>query len=900
MKQWMVVPFLLVILTGKVLAESSVTPQSGVYAVASIEAVEANPMIDKLLPDIEERMERAWIRFDRESRGAEIYMEGQEEPLLYEFDFESLLATSPDNPTAELQLESPEQFVVIHGEPFEVAFTFQQIDEDGPEFAALQSSREAWLEGKQTVIDEEQERSLTELFDVEPLSPNMSDPVDWDLSYIFDMPVDWDVVDITLSNTDAIASEGLLFSNGFGVPGLVVGQLLTDADTFRQSVILTDYARETIDLESPERSLTIFMDNEGNLGFLGFVLGSQGETSVWLVEPNDFLEPRDIQTLIAMYYTIRVRDAEEGSLSYVDPATWPHYRLTEDSEQKLRNRIEEMHTLEEMLSLMGGQVRVALFDDDRRREHLDFSLTLVDEEPESLSPMSPLLSLGNPGEGKVRLWEDGLEVQCEASLSLPIFSREREELAYLRIAEYVGHYSYQGPDYSQYERCIAAWSALQGFRETLESELSTDLSVLASALAGAESAYLRDGYLVVAREVGDDLLRGVLSREGETIIPAQYKRIDIHSDWIMAEDAQGKWVFSDTGETLLPMPLMSFFPAEGLEGRYIALYKNEKEEVRYGLFDMDHKDMVVPFELGDLSFDEEKEVLLAEYPDGSEAVLSPDGENIGERFASIHPLSGTSNYLVKDAEAGLWYFADERLEKQSEPFASATLHRRARLVFVRFPEAEHEKNDLSPAYFNYDGNRVTSPDMTPAYAPSEDGFITVWTEKRPFLGILGAPEKRWGLIDRTGEVVIPLEYDQLHQEREGVVPVRRDDAFAVFSEDGSQLTDFEWGNLSLSFSGGLMARHPLLNEWQLIDHQGRLRNQDVFTERPVHVAARHHESGEITDMFVALRDRKFGMLSSEGDIVVPFVFVSVDTRFNEPVFTNSEGRDKRYPYDFRE
>lgn len=129
MKQWIVVLFLLVTLTGKVLADPSVTPQSGVYAVVSIEPVETNPMADMLLPDIEERMERAWVRFDSESRGAEIYTEAQEEPLRYDFDFESQQATSPDNPTAELQLETPEQFVMIHGEPFEVAFTFQQIDE---------------------------------------------------------------------------------------------------------------------------------------------------------------------------------------------------------------------------------------------------------------------------------------------------------------------------------------------------------------------------------------------------------------------------------------------------------------------------------------------------------------------------------------------------------------------------------------------------------------------------------------------------------------------------------------------------------------------------------------------------------------------------------------------------
>ncbi|WP_447894323.1 hypothetical protein [Vreelandella sp. GE22] len=148
MKQWIVAPLLLTAAMGKVLADPSEMPHSGVYAVDAIEAVEANPMFDSLLPEIEASMERAWIRFDRESHRAEIYMEAQAEPLRYNFDFEHQQATSPDNPAARIRFETPEQFVLIHGEPFEVAFTFQQIDEDGPEFAALQSARDEWLKAR--------------------------------------------------------------------------------------------------------------------------------------------------------------------------------------------------------------------------------------------------------------------------------------------------------------------------------------------------------------------------------------------------------------------------------------------------------------------------------------------------------------------------------------------------------------------------------------------------------------------------------------------------------------------------------------------------------------------------------------------------------------------------------
>ncbi|MGP9664181.1 hypothetical protein ACT3TY_06070 [Halomonas sp. AOP22-C1-8] len=304
MKQWIVAPFLLVVVMGKVLAGPSEIPQSGVYAVDSIEAVEANLMADSMLPEIEASMERAWARFDRESRTAEIYMEAQEAPLHYDFDFETNQATSPDNPTAGLRLETPEQFVMIHGVPFEIAFTFQQIDEEGPEFAALQSARDEWLENKQAAVDE-QGAGLAELFDVEPLSPDVSDWVDWYVPYVFDVPINWNDQDVKLSKPDLFASEGLLFSTDFGVPTLLIGQLVADADAFRKSVIASDDVQETIELEAPDRSLTIFMNQDGNLGLVGIIPNDQEATSFWLMEPSDFLVTEDIKRFIAMFYTIR-------------------------------------------------------------------------------------------------------------------------------------------------------------------------------------------------------------------------------------------------------------------------------------------------------------------------------------------------------------------------------------------------------------------------------------------------------------------------------------------------------------------------------------------------------------------------------------------------------------------
>ncbi|MCP1327672.1 WG repeat-containing protein, partial [Halomonas sp. 707D4] len=848
--------------------------------------------------DIEASMERVWISFDRESQRAEIYMEAQAEPLRYDFDFENQQATSPDNPSARIQFETPEQFVLIHGEPFEVAFTFYQIDEDDTEFAALQSARDEWLGNKNAALDE-RGAHLAELFEVEPLALDTSDEVAWDLPYVFDMPNDWDVRVASLDISDLLKPEALVFSTDFGVPTLLVGKLATDSDTFRQSVISPNDIQETIELEGPDRSLTVFMNQEGNLGLVGTIDNDQDATSFWLMEPNDFGVTRDIQQLIAMFYTIRVMSSPEEHISFTDPDTWPHYRLTEESERILNDRLRVTLSLEEMLGLMGGQVRATTFDEDRRRSYPDLNITLVDAEPQPISSMPPLITLGSPDEGEIILWEDGNHIMCQASLSLPILSNELEEIAYIRISEHVNHYSDDGPDFSRFEYCISAWRALQNFNGTFENDFITDTPMLARALGEATTATSRDDYIFVTKKFDNENLQGLISDKGETILPIAYKRINIQPNFIIAQDSQGKRILSKDGEEILPWPLIAFDPLKGCEGYYIFVHSNDQGEWRKGIFDINNQKIILPPEFRSIYYEEDRDLLLVEYADRSKALLSVQGELFSERYASLHPLRNTPNYLVESDEEEIWYIVNDQLETTSEMYSYARINRFAQLIYVKFPEDSSSESSLIDAYIDYHGNRILSDEMTQEYAPSDDGYITAWVERKPFFGILGNPEQRWGLVDRTGETVIPFEYEKIHQAREGVVPVRRNEKFAVFSVNGSQLTDFEWGNLTPSFSGGLMAQLYSQDTWQLIDHEGNLRNQLIFDERPTHTVLEHHDTGMQIDAFITRHEQRYGLISAAGEILVPFDYTSIGSNIFDPIFFGLNGTEKRYPDDFR-
>lgn len=74
----------------------------------------------------------------------------------------------------------------------------------------------------------------------------------------------------------------------------------------------------------------------------------------------------------------------------------------------------------------------------------------------------------------------------------------------------------------------------------------------------------------------------------------------------------------------------------------------------------------------------------------------------------------------------------------------------------------------------------------------------------------------------------------------------------------------------------------------------------VCSGQPVHAAIDHHETGVLTDIFTARYEQKFGIVSAEGEVLVPFEYESVNTEAPWPVLTDSDGREKRYPDDFRQ
>jgi WG containing repeat len=83
----------------------------------------------------------------------------------------------------------------------------------------------------------------------------------------------------------------------------------------------------------------------------------------------------------------------------------------------------------------------------------------------------------------------------------------------------------------------------------------------------------------------------------------------------------------------------------------------------------------------------------------------------------------------------------------------------------------------------------------------------------------------WGYIDKTGRVVIPLQYQQAQPFSEGLAAVRKDDKFGFIDRTGRVVIDFQFGwvqpfqdGRSVVSTGHVGGR----TTWAIIDPDGRI------------------------------------------------------------------------------
>jgi len=132
------------------------------------------------------------------------------------------------------------------------------------------------------------------------------------------------------------------------------------------------------------------------------------------------------------------------------------------------------------------------------------------------------------------------------------------------------------------------------------------------------------------------------------------------------------------------------------------------------------------------------------------------------------------------------------------------------------------------------------------------------------------PLTKSGFIDNSGNVVIPLEYDDALCFSEGLAAVRLEDRWGFIDKTGEVVIPFEFSRAG-PFREGL-AKVERDGEWSFIDHGGNevisldSHPQDGEGSWLPHVWGFHE------GLAVVQRDGRWGYIDREGNVVIPFQF----------------------------
>ncbi len=157
----------------------------------------------------------------------------------------------------------------------------------------------------------------------------------------------------------------------------------------------------------------------------------------------------------------------------------------------------------------------------------------------------------------------------------------------------------------------------------------------------------------------------------------------------------------------------------------------------------------------------------------------------------------------------------------------------------------------------------------------------------------------WGLISATGQTVIACDYDKIEWHHNlNAWQVQKGDRYALLHLDGSPwlaLADYEFGNWLVAQQTIQIFQDQQLG---LIDTQGQVIVPCVY-DALEEIKGQH---GEV--LLVAEKKKKYGVLNSTGNILIPFEFSKIEALYesfdgetiNLPVVRTKQHRGKKARY----
>ncbi len=348
-------------------------------------------------------------------------------------------------------------------------------------------------------------------------------------------------------------------------------------------------------------------------------------------------------------------------------------------------------------------------------------------------------------------------------------------------------------------------------------------------------------------------LEGIIRANGDIIIPPIYDQVELIDGGFIARTEDGlDGLFSLDGKPTLPVEYNSIVHKG--EGR-LSVYDSEE---RYQVYDTASRAFLGE-RYEDLDFIEDANLIVVENG-GVHRFLTRDmTPAFGESYSRVMRLSG-NKFIVKAGDAESLIDQDGNALIPAR-FDSLWPHGKHRLIYATAGK--------ETAYFDYDGQQISPEGWNVHYAPSvEKAYITV-SDK----------DGRFGVIDSSGKFVIPAEYSQIHQFREGYLPAakpvdgwsQKGQRFGLLDEAGRTIIPFAYENLQLVRKGRLWARKD--GKWGLIDTGQTVIADFTLDQISRFREVRDPETREDLPLMIAKKDGLYGMVRHDtGELVVPFAY----------------------------
>ncbi|GAA0484439.1 hypothetical protein GCM10009096_28800 [Parasphingorhabdus litoris] len=318
-----------------------------------------------------------------------------------------------------------------------------------------------------------------------------------------------------------------------------------------------------------------------------------------------------------------------------------------------------------------------------------------------------------------------------------------------------------------------------------------------------------------------------------------------------------------------------------------------KNDSQWGLYALDGE-VILPAEYRTIS-DQGEDRALIYHLDGNEQVYDVNSRSfLGGKHESIDFVDGRDLVIVHD-EGEYRLMTRDMIPAIEGAFSRVMKVRDNRLIvgidgkeglidenweylipaeFNRlWPHSKHGllygRRDDAQMYFDYDGRALTPPGWSAHYAPSDEkGYLTV-----------SDPSGRFGILKKDGNVLIEPKFSQAFQFREGYLPAaipgadgtQNGQRFGLVDESGTVVIPFEYEVLQLVFDGRLWAKRD--GKWGLIN-----TDQSIVTEFTIDEISRHRkqydrETRSDIRLMVAQRDGHYGIVRHDtGATVVPFEY----------------------------